>query len=140
MGTTSGPASDQSGDEPEVSRTPAIVIVLLLGAVGIALFWWGISDVLAWSRNMANCAPTVAMDTSSFWFLGAVAAAVLPFLAVVKDKYHTAIFTLFVAIALALPVIGYLWVYFQAQNAGYDVSAMPSLFSRQAFSLTGCAG
>lgn len=126
-----------------MSRTSAIVIVLLFAAGGIAVFWWGLSDVLSWARAMADCAPEVAMDTSAFWFLGAVAVAVLPLLALIKDKYHTTLFALMVGAALGLPAIGYFWISSQAQTAGYDTTALPSLFSLQAFTLgnaTGCGG
>ena len=123
-----------------MSRTPAIVIVLLFAAGGLALFWWGLSDVLAWSRAMATCAPEVAMDTSSFWFLGAISVAALPLLAWVNDKHHTKLFAVVVALALGLPAIGYYWISSQAQSAGYDVTAMPTLFSLQAFTLANPAG
>lgn len=126
-----------------MNRTPAIIILLLFAAAGLGLVWWGLSQVAVWSRALVACTPQVVMDTNTFWFLGGVSVAVLPLLALIKDKYHSYLFVLMIIFAFALPGAGYFWISSQANKMGYDVTALPSLFSLQAFTLAnpvGCGG
>ena len=117
-----------------MNRLVALSIVGLFAAGGAWSAWLGLSDLIGWRQDIANCAPVLALDNSSFWLIGFCALALLVLLGFSSsEKVHAAILASAVVFFLALPALGYSILSSDAANQGYDWQDAPTLFSLEAY-------
>lgn len=112
-----------------MSRAQAVTVLSLFALLGVFITAWGASDIVSWLQTMRKCAPSVHIDTSSFWFLGAASIAGLPLLAIVtsssKQKILLALLTAWFILA---PVITHQYFLSLSKRLSYDVGPAQSFF------------
>lgn len=114
-----------------MSRTAAIRVLTGLALVFAAVSLWGISDVAAWLSAMSQCQDLIVVDTSSFWFVGALAVIGFPLLAVFKTpKSHKVLLSVQVVWFIAAPLLTHQYFLSRADVLGYDAAAAASPFHR----------
>lgn len=118
-------------------RGPAIGVLAAFGLGALAVGYWGFSDIQNAHQAILDCAPAVPLDTSSLWFIGCTAIALLPMLALVPDRLHSALFALMMAAFFLLPGLAHGWLTTTAVENGY--TDIPPLFTLQSATLTSTA-
>ncbi|MBP0484989.1 hypothetical protein [Sagittula salina] len=116
-------------------RLGVLLGLAAFGIAGLAVVFWGLSDLRALSRGAATCVAPLTGDSSAFWFLGAAALVALPALIALPDRYHGKLFVVMLAVFLGLPALGYTLVRNDVAARGYDMAGFPPLFSLKAFSV-----
>lgn len=118
-------------------RGPAIGVLAAFGVGALAVGYWGLTDIRTARQAILDCAPSVPLDTSSLWFIGCTAIAMLPMLALVSQKLHSALFALMMAAFFVLPGLAHGWLTTTAVENGY--TGIPPLFTLQSATLTSTA-
>ena len=107
-----------------MNRTTATVIAFLLGASGIGIALWGGVETLAALSAFTTCATPVFLDTSAFWFLGAISWVCIPLFSLSRnERYHKALVVALV-VAFVVPPIGTFLILDHAKDdRGYMVAS-----------------
>lgn len=125
-----------------MSRAIGIWILCGFALAFSAVAIWGVADIAGWLTAMSDCAGAITIDTSSFWFVGALSVVGLPLLAV----FHTPssqklLFAVLVVWFVSAPLIGYQYFFWRANAHGYEASSATSPFQLDRAKLInqGCA-
>ena len=102
-----------------MNRTTALLILGGFSLLGVWAAHLGLSDIRTVRADMLACLATVRIDHSAFLLLSMVLVPLFPLLAVLPDKHHSKLFSLVVALGIALPFLGLWSVSSVAQTQGY---------------------
>ena len=116
-----------------MTRTQALCVVFGFGLAGLAVAFWGLTDIRQASQGMMECAPKVAVDNSAFYFLGLAVLPLFALLPVVKERLHTVLLAAIVGIAILLPGLGFQSLVSTATDQNYEFQPELTMFGLQTF-------
>ena len=107
-----------------MGRKTATMGLLLLGAGGVALAGWSISEILGTLSAVAACTTPLDFYTHDFMLTGAVAIGLLPLLALSRNEgFHKVLLGALVVVFIGLPVAAFFVVDHALDDHGYVVAS-----------------
>ena len=107
-----------------MGRGTATVGLLLLGAGGVALAGWSVSEILGTLSAVAACTTPLNFYTHDFMLTGAVAIGLLPLFALSRDeRFHKVLLGATVVVFIGLPVAAFFVVDHALDDHGYVVAS-----------------
>ncbi len=106
-----------------MKRNSALVYLGLISTGALLCVIWGYRDLSSWVVAIAQCQDVIAIEPSSFWFIGFLAISGLIIVAFFKStRAHAIILVLLSIWYLGAPTVAYMYTAKRAQTAGYDTS------------------
>lgn len=107
-----------------MTRRTAIINLIFFAGGALLCVIWGLSDIISWIAAAKRCDRIIAIEPSSFWFIGFLSITGLLMLLVFRSRRaHAVIFTVLCAWFSGAPLTFYYSSMSQLASAGYDISA-----------------
>lgn len=108
-----------------MKRNSALVYLGLISTGAFFCVIWGIRDLSSWMAAISQCQRIIAIEPSSFWFIGFLAISGLITVAFFKSaRAHAIILVLLSSWYIGAPTVAYMYTAKLAQAAGYDISEL----------------
>lgn len=116
-----------------MTKPQALIVVFAFGLIGLAVAFWGLTDILGARRAMLRCDATSVIDNSAFYFLGLAVLPLFALLPLMSERTHTYVLAGVVALAILLPMTGYQFFSDTAVEQHYAFDPELTLFGLQSF-------